>query len=102
MDINLDEKTQKQILKFLFDRAYDNIFNAISNSQNQYSQSWNFQMPYFNVWNVDYSWLVNKLFVKYFNSLTKDELFNELLNSKDVNPLFLISTFIILWFKFQN
>jgi len=80
MTQNSDAELQKQMLKILFDKSYDNIFSRI---ENNFSQYWNNRGND----NFLYDTLLN-----YLKSYDKEKLFEEMYP----NLLFLVS-FILLW-----
>lgn len=80
MTQNSDAELQKQMLKILFDKSYDNIFSRI---ENNFSQSWTNRGND----NFLYDTLLN--YLKYYD---KEKLFEEMYT----NLPFLVS-FILLW-----
>ena len=80
MTQNSDAELQKQMLKILFDKSYDNIFSRI---ENNFSQSWTNRGND----NFLYDTLLN-----YLKSYDKEKLFEEMYT----NLPFLVS-FILLW-----
>lgn len=80
MTQNSDAELQKQMLKILFDKSYDNIFSRI---ENNFSQSWTNR--------GDDNFLYDTL-LNYLKSYDKEKLFEEMYT----NLPFLVS-FILLW-----
>jgi len=80
MTQNSDTELQKQMLKILFDKSYDNIFGRI---ENNFSQSWTNR--------GDDNFLYDTL-LNYLKSYDKEKLFEEMYT----NLPFLVS-FILLW-----
>lgn len=77
---NSDTELQKQMLKILFNKSYDNIFSRI---ENNFSQSWTNR--------GDKNFLYDTL-LNYLKSYDKEKLFEEMYT----NLPFLVS-FILLW-----
>ena len=80
MTQNSDTELQKQMLKILFNKSYDNIFDRI---ENNFSQSWTNR--------GDDNFLYDTL-LKYLKSYDKEKLFDEIYS----NLPFLVA-FILLW-----